>query len=49
MITLFFLFTKTIKFGASASFLKLNFVSSSTMNNFLIANLLHFCRNHKRL
>jgi hypothetical protein len=26
-----------------------NFVSSSTMNNFLIANLLHFYRNHERL
>jgi hypothetical protein len=26
-----------------------NFVSSSTMNNFLIANLLHFCLKHERL
>jgi hypothetical protein len=26
-----------------------NYFSSSTMNNFLIANLLHFCRNHERL
>jgi hypothetical protein len=26
-----------------------NYVSSSTINNFLIANLLHFCRNHERL
>jgi hypothetical protein len=26
-----------------------NYFSSSTTNNFLIANLLHFCRNHERL
>jgi hypothetical protein len=26
-----------------------NFVSSATTNNFLIANLLHFCRNYERL
>jgi hypothetical protein len=26
-----------------------NYFSSSTMNNFLITNLLHFCRNHERL
>jgi hypothetical protein len=26
-----------------------NYVSSSTINNFLIANLLHFRRNHERL
>jgi hypothetical protein len=26
-----------------------NYFSSLTMNNFLIASLLHFCRNHERL